>query len=338
MGGIRFVLEVAALAGAVVAVPPTAGRGLIFTLHHVRPLTNARGRFSPNAHLSVVPEFLEQAILAAREAGLTPVHLDDIPALLADPGDTRRFVAFTLDDGYRDNAEHAAPVFRRHRIPFTIFATAGFVERTRTIWWETTEAMLAAADAVTFDFGNGPEEVPLSTPAQKQRAFDRIAAFLVNGNEDEAIDRIDEAARRAGIDPVALVRDLVMDEGELQALAADPLARIGAHTLTHPILSNIDDARLARELAASAEAVERFVGRRPRTLAYPYGSRRAVCDRAIAAAGKAGFDVAVLTQPGMLGARSLAAPTAMPRVSLNGLFQKKRYVRALISGLPFAFA
>src|ERR1700722_18876132 len=98
---IRAGLETAALLDAGRFAPSAAGRGVIFTLHHVRPARTYD--FEPNGHLSVTPEFLDQAITAARECGLHPVPLEDLPSFLADPSDTRRFMCFTLDDGYRDN-------------------------------------------------------------------------------------------------------------------------------------------------------------------------------------------------------------------------------------------
>src|SRR5690606_30613510 len=97
------------------------GRGLIFTLHHVRP--QEKKDFDPNAILTVTPEFLEEAIQVSLECGLTPVAAEDLPTLLANPADKRHFVSFTLDDGYRNNAEFAAPVFRKYGVPYTIFIT-----------------------------------------------------------------------------------------------------------------------------------------------------------------------------------------------------------------------
>lgn len=334
-GIIRTGLEAFALPGVRSLFPAAAGRGMIFTLHHVRP-ERSGAKFSPNALLSVTPEFLEQAIETALEGGLTPVHLHDLPALLAGPGDERRFVAFTLDDGYRNNAEFAAPVFRKHDVPYTIFINPGFVERTRSMWWETAAAIARKADGIEFDFGGGAETLRTTTRASKFAAFERFADFVQSIDEDEAVQRIDEVARNAhNIDPMAIVDSLVMDEEELRALAEDPLVHLGAHTVTHVNLRRVADDRLKSEIDQSTALVEAYAGRRPRSFAYPYGWTSAVGAREVKAVADAGFAAAVTTQPGVLDAACLDQPTALPRVSLNGHYQKKRYVRALMSGLPF---
>jgi len=334
-GIIRTGLEAVALPGVQSLFPAAAGRGMIFTLHHVRP-ERSGAKFAPNALLSVTPEFLEQAVETALEGGLTPVHLHDLPALLADPGDERRFVAFTLDDGYRNNAEFAAPVFRKHDVPYTIFINPGFVERTGSMWWETAAAIARKADGIEFDFGGGAETLRTTTRASKFAAFERFADFVQSIDEDEAVQRIDEVARNAhNIDPMAIVDSLVMDEEELRALAEDPLVHLGAHTVTHVNLRRVADDRLKSEIDQSTALVEAYAGRRPRSFAYPYGWTSAVGAREVKAVADAGFAAAVTTQPGVLDAACLDQPTALPRVSLNGHYQKKRYVRALMSGLPF---
>lgn len=330
---IRGGLEVVAFSNAGALWPSASGRGVIFTLHHVRP---ARAEaFQPNALLSVTPQFLDQAIEIALGEGLVPVALEDLPDLLADPNDSRRFVCFTLDDGYRNNAEHAAPVFRKHGVPYTIFICKGFVERSHSLWWETAEALARDKAALEFDFGNGAEVVAMRDVAGKQAAFERISSFVQTVEEDEAVARLDAAARENGIEPLKIVERLVMDAQELRDLAGDPLARFGAHTLTHVNLKRVDAERLRREIVGSVEAVESYVGQKPASLAYPYGYATAVGEREFAAAADAGLKIAVTTQPGVLAAAHLKRPTAFNRVSLNGLYQKKRYVKALISGIPF---
>lgn len=328
---IRAGLEAVALSPSRSLWPDAAGRGLIFTLHHVRPQSEA---FSPNALLSVTPEFLDAAIRTSLAEGLTPVALEDLARRMAEEP-ARRFVCFTLDDGFRDNAEHAAPVFRRHGAPYTIFLTQGFVERTRTLWWETAEALVTRNRSVRFDFGEGVETLVLDTAAQKQAAYLRFAGFAASADEDEAVARIDRAAREHGIDPDALAESLTMSAAEVRRLAQDPLARFGAHTVGHVNLKRVPRKRLEHEIAASVDAVERFTDRRPQTFAFPYGFEAAAGEREFKAAKDAGLAIAVTTRPGVIRDESFERPTALPRVSLNGLFQKTRYVRALISGVPF---
>ena len=332
---IRAGLEAVALSGAGRLVPSAAGRGVIFTLHHVRP---ARGYdFEPNAHLSVTPQFLDAAIVAGRQCGLHPVHLEELPELLADSSDRRKFMCFTLDDGCRDNAQFAAPVFRKHGVPYTAFITPGFVERSRTMWWETAEALTRAAASFNFDFGHGMETVSCSSHGEKFVAFERLAKFVESVDEDDAVAKIDSAAISAGIDPLGIVDHEIMTAAELQDLVADPLARLGAHTVTHPNLSRVSDDRLRQELEQSAARVAAYSGRAPKSVCYPYGGRHAVGPRETKAAIETGFALGVTTQPGVLNSERPEQLAELPRVSLNGQYQKSRYVRALVSGLPFFF-
>jgi peptidoglycan/xylan/chitin deacetylase (PgdA/CDA1 family) len=291
--------------------------------------------FEPNGHLSVTPEFLAEAIAVARQCGLHPVHLEDLPHLLANSSDSRKFVCFTLDDGYRDNEKYAAPAFRKHGIPYTIFIAPGFVERTRTMWWETAEELTRKASSFEFDFGYGVETVECSSHNEKYFAFERLAHFVQSVDEDAAVTKIDLVAKSEGVDPLCIVDQEIMTAIELQELVADPLVRLGAHTLTHPNLARVSEDRLKQELEESAAGVASYCGRKPKAFAYPYGGRNALGLRETRAAAAAGFTVAVTTQAGTLNSESLERPTELARVSLNGRYQKSRYVRALASGLPF---
>lgn len=331
---IRAGLEAIAFSGAAKLFPSAGGRGIVFTMHHVKP-EDAGDRHDPNAILSITPQTLEMAIETALEEGLVPVHLHDLPKFLGEPGGTKRFVAFTLDDGYRNNAEFAAPVFARYNVPYTIFITTGFVERKRSMWWRTAASLVMETDGFGFDFGDGVTEIDLKSPGRKQAAFKRLAQFVQRFDEDEAVARIDMAARAVGIDPLGLVGESVMDEAELRGLAGNPLVHLGAHTVTHVNLRRVDAERLAKEITGSVDAVERYAGYRPRSFAYPYGWRSAVGAREMKAVADAGFEAGVTTWPGILQRPGSMPVTAIPRVSLNGYFQKKRYIRALVSGLPF---
>jgi peptidoglycan/xylan/chitin deacetylase (PgdA/CDA1 family) len=326
-------LEAIALSRISRLLPKAAGRAVIFTLHHVRPYIDRP--FDPNSLLSITPDFLEAAIQEAMSQGYIPVALTDLPELLARKDDGKRYVAFTLDDGCRDNAEHAAPVFRKYDVPYTLFITKGLVERTHTMWWETAEALLREVDQFQFDFGEGKEVVTCASIKQKNAVFLRIARFIESIDEDTAVNRLNQTAITHYIDPVKIIENEVLNAAELKNLASDPLAHFGAHTVSHCCLTRIDAARLEREMIDCIEAIKSWTNKTPTSIAYPYGWKRACGAREANAALKAGLTIGVTTQPGILEKPTRDEWMLLPRVSLNGHYQKRRYVAALMSGIPF---
>lgn len=326
-------LDMAAALARAGMMPNARGRGAIFTLHHVRP-TRMRP-LQPSAHLEVTPDFLNDAIERLSAEGYEFIPLAEIPSRLASPT-KQPFAAFTLDDGYRNNAEYALPVFARHGVPFTIFVTRGFAERTHTLWWETLAELLSRAREVVFDFGAGAENMDLTSEALKFDTFDRFSRYIEETDESVAVSRIDALARSHGIDPMRITADLTMDPQELRSLATHPLASLGAHTLSHRAVARLSPEEAREEMRQSADYVEALTGERPKAIAYPYGTRPAVSERDSMIARKLGFSIAVTTQPGTLCEKSVNRLTALPRISLNGYYQQPRYVSALASGIPFA--
>lgn len=326
-------LELSNLAGRAGLMTSARGRGAIFTLHHVRP--KAEQAFDPNAHLEITPEFLDETIRLLVAEGYQFVALHHLAARMAIGRPEERFAAFTLDDGYRNNAVHAQPVFTENRVPFTVFVTGGFSCRTHSIWWETLTELLRALPHLEFDFGSGPVTLPLATTWQKDAAFGRFAAFIQSGDEMTRISALDRTAKAHGIDPLLITEKLIMREPELKSLMQNPLATLGAHTISHRALARLEDHEALEEMQASAERLECITGVRPTTLAYPYGFSPTVTAREHRLAAEAGFDLAVTTAPGTLDHKSFDTPMALPRISVNGLYQKRKYVAALASGIPF---
>ena len=149
----------------------------------------------------------------------------------------------------------------------------------------------------------------------------------------------DAVARLAGVG-FARIRDAIdyrseLNCDELRRIASHPLASAGAHTLSHRNVARLLTPEARRELEQSADWLEALTGKRPHAFAYPYGFPAAVTERDMEIAREVGFEVAVTTQPGTLDESSAGRLTALPRISLNGHFQRPRYVSALASGIPF---
>ena len=321
---IRAALEALSLARAPSWLPPAAdASGFVVTLHHVAPAS--RAVFQPNAVLSITPEFLDRFISHFATAGWRFVTVDEITA----PGsaDAKR-IAITLDDGYRDNRERALPVFRRHQVAFTIYVCPGFANRTSEIWWEGLERIITAADTIEAP-GNG-RSLSTRSASQKRRAFALWRHWLTTEADEAEQRRVIRAfAEKHRFDLAALAQDLVMDWDETASIADDPLCSIGAHTMTHPALARLSPEIALREISESVETIAAKLGKRPTTLAFPYGYRAAAGPREAQIAEEAGLSASFTTQPGYVPAKG--SRHGLPRVSINGLFQTLGFHDVLLS-------
>lgn len=313
--------------------PYTAGAGAIFMLHHVTP--EAPRDFEPNRILKVTPEFLEQLVVQVRRE-FDIISIDEVKERLNEPRPQRPFAVFTLDDGYKDNRDYAYPIFRHHQVPFTIYVPPAFADGKGELWWLVLEEALRRLRSVEIDIGGGPQEFSLATAEQKLAAYHAIYWHLRHAPEAEARAKVRDLAGKAGIDWQALCRDLVMNWDEIRALAEDSLVTIGAHTINHFALGKLPYEDAMREMLDSVQRIEAELGRPCRHFSYPYGCERSAGEREFEMARMLGIETGVTTRKGLIHRSHKTAITGLPRVSLNGDFQDSRYVKVLLSGLPFA--
>jgi peptidoglycan/xylan/chitin deacetylase (PgdA/CDA1 family) len=315
--------------------PLLAGVGAIFMLHHVRPRD---GRpFQPNHHLEIEPSFLRATLSHLRAHEIDIVTMDEAHRRLVEKNFARRFACFTLDDGYRDNRDHALPVFREFDAPCTVYAVSDFADGTGRLWWVALERVIANASAIEVETGGRTTRMETRTAAEKQAAFERLHDWLrALPSEHDVLREVAALCARHGVDESAICRELCMSWDELKAFAGDPLVTIGAHTITHPNLARQSEQVALNELRASRERFEAALGRSVLHLAYPYGDRIAAGPREFALAKAAGFKTAVTTRPGMLFPESADHMTALQRVSLNGNYQDARILPVLTSGAATA--
>jgi peptidoglycan/xylan/chitin deacetylase (PgdA/CDA1 family) len=333
---IRAGLEALYLSGAHHLLRPIfAGVGAIFMLHHVRP--RRADAFQPNYHLEIEPQFLRAVLSHLRAHDIEIVTMDEVHQRLAGRNFSRRFAAFTLDDGYRDNRDFALPVFREFGVCCTVYVTSDFAEGTGRLWWVALERAVAKAASIEVEIGGTALRIDAASPAAKQAAFDRLHDWLRTLPGEHDVQReVSALCRRHGIDETAIARELCLSWDELKPFSDDPLVTIGAHTVTHCNLARQSEDVALRELTASRSRIEEKLGREVLHLAYPYGDKFAAGQREFALAQAAGFKTAVTTRPGMIFPESAAHLTALQRVSLNGNYQNARILPVLTSGAATA--
>ncbi|MDR4305330.1 polysaccharide deacetylase family protein [Chelatococcus sambhunathii] len=312
----------------------TRGLGVILTLHHVRPFSGES--FAPNRLLEVEPDFLDATLTRARELGFDFVTLDEAVRRVKAGRSERPFLHLTFDDGYRDVRDFALPILERHGAPATLYIASAFADGEAELWWLSLEEAIRRADVLNLDLGPEERFVACQSTAEKYEAWGRIYWTLRAGPEERLRDEVRELALANGVDILGFARKLCMRWDELAEVARHPLIEIGAHTVTHPMLSKHSEAVARAEMADSRDAIARRLGTRPRHFAYPVGDPSAAGEREYELARELGFETAVTTRPGHLTAGHAQALHALPRVSLNGHFQNRAAVDALLSGAPFA--
>jgi len=333
---IRFGLETLAATGAHQLLQPlTGGLGFIFMLHRVRPARS--DAFQPNRHLEITPDFLRNVLQYLREQNFDIVTMDDLRLRLDYGGSNRRFVAFTADDGYRDNRDHALPVLQEFNAPITVYVASDFAAGSGRLWWVALEQIIASRDAVTVPIDGIETSLETRTTEDKQKAFAKVHDYLRTLPRDHDINEvIGSMARRAGIDDASISRALCMNWSELRRFAADPLVTIGAHTISHCNLAHEPAEQARIEMQESRERIAAELQRPVHHFAYPYGDKAAAGSREFTAAKLLGYDTAVTTRPGVLFPEHAGHLTALPRLSLNGNFQNIRALSVLTSGTATA--
>ena len=237
-------------------------------------------------------------VLPAAEA-VQRLQRGDLPA---------RALAITFDDGYADNATLAAPLLRSLGLSATFFVTTGVLDGGR-MWNDTVIEALRAAAPGTLDLsaiGLGVHEI--GDAASRRALALRIIAAI---KRDPAAVRGERVARIADTVGAPLPDDLMMSSAQVRSLIALGMS-VGAHTVTHPILSRIDDGAARSEIERGRDDLEQITGGRVELFAYPNGVPEVDYQaRHVQMVRRCGFVAAMSTAHGCAGAG--ADPYQLPR-------------------------
>lgn len=254
-----------------------------------------------------------------------PLSLEDFVDGLTAGSLPPNAVAVTFDDGYVDNLVAGKPRLAAADVPATVFLTTGFVDRPGGFWWdELARLVLLENGPRSFELVVRGESMHFEIGTEPPMQGDGTYSVPLT-RRGAAIASIREAIRRVGEEERELVMaqlrsifagsnfcvgaDRVMTSDEVQALVADGLVTIGAHTVTHPTLAGLDAATCHREIVESKLACEALTGAPVKSFAYPYGD---FDTQARAAVRTAGFAFACSVQHGPAFATSDVF--ALPRI------------------------
>ncbi len=238
-----------------------------------------------------IPEFTitDQLFSTALDFLATRFTVIDADRLLAarsggDPLPPRSLL-ITIDDGWRDALDVAAPILARMGLPSLLFVAAGHVGSEHGLWQNELHARLHfnGAAAILSALRAQTEVTVPPSGVLEERMFDMLC---------ECLEPLAPARRRAVLDRLGTLpcrRESPQFVTPADLRAAPPLGMaLGLHGMTHERLTG--DVDLDLELIAARERMAGWIGGQPtslRTMSLPHGRYG---PRVLARARAAGYD------------------------------------------------
>ncbi len=284
-----------------------ARRGVVvLTLHRVVPDAELARVRSPRG--MVLRESLFARLVAYLAEECRCVALADA---LETPRRNHPRVLVTFDDGWADTLEIAAPHLRRAGLPWCVFATTGLTGMSEPFWVERFLGLAAETSAqaglhrALAEWPWRSPRLPLPGLPALERDPESFLPFLKQFSP-ATLDRFLHAQNeRPNFDP----RERLLSWPELCGLHREGVP-IGAHTVTHPLLTQLAPAQLREELRCSRMHLATHVAP-SEALAYPNGDAN---PQVVAAARAAGYRYGFLNSPGLW--TTATDPLAIPRVNV----------------------
>lgn len=209
------------------------------------------------------------------------------------PGPT---VVFTVDDGYADFAQLAAPIFSGFDCPTTTFLVTDFVSKRHWNWWDriTESFVRSPRPSVTLSAAGRDWHVDFAPGAERRKQASQVI---------EALKQVPDCERRRVVDGIDGWMDAQLPAApppEYAALTWESVRRLersgmefAPHSISHPVLSQVEDHAVHSEINGSWEALQRECRNPVPIFGYPQGTSDSYGPREIAAVRASGLQAAV---------------------------------------------
>jgi peptidoglycan/xylan/chitin deacetylase (PgdA/CDA1 family) len=240
------------------------------------------------------------------------ISLEEAADRMSKGRSVRGCVAITFDDGFRDNYTIAYPILKKYKMPATIFLTTGFVETGETPWFIVFRSLFAntSKDRLDIELGGHTSVFSWSSLDEKKTVSDRLMLYLQTCSNDERFSILKALPGRLGVGPSGEKQSLMLTWEQVREMSRNGIS-FGAHTVTHPVLSQITPDALRFEIGTSKATIEAKTDRPVTTFAYPFGRKQHYPEEACVVLKSLGFTCAVTSEPGTNGRSS--APYELKR-------------------------
>lgn len=275
--------------------------------------------------LSVSPQHFAEHLAVLRKQ-CRPISLRQLVNGLRDDKVPRRAIITTFDDGYFDNLIHAKPLLEQYDTPATVFVAPSTRPEMHEFWWDSLERILLQPRSLPqilrldihqvsheWQLGSAAEYGPdddarhrswnygqKDDPTQRHVIFRSIHQLLKALDEGERLKVLQDLAAWACLDIAVRPTHRLLSAAEVVRLADGGLVDMGAHTMTHPVLSRLSPAKQRAEIQQSKARLEEILGQPVTNFAYPHGLETDYTEETITIVRETGFECACAAFPGIV--------------------------------------
>ena len=235
-----------------------------------------------------------------------------------------RAALLTCDDGLLNCLTDMLPVLEQEGVTCLFFVTGASAGDARVmLWYEDLFLALFHAPAGTFEIKSDGVALSFHLGSREERraawwsAVKRLSQLDAETRTSflQALRiRLDAKAGLDVKDQTSCRRFGLMTRAELRQLVAAGMT-VGAHTLSHPMLSEAPTELAYAEISESRARLEAALQERVWAFAYPFGDPQSVTQEVLAMPQRAGFEAAFVNFGGGLGVET--PPYAIPRVHVT---------------------
>ncbi len=211
----------------------------------------------------------------------------------------------TIDDGYSDVYDIAFPLLKKYNMPATLYAITDFIDGKIWLWTDLMRYILMQSEAGFFSYEhpNGERvEAELEDDFQKLQVAGSVNSILKKLPDREKEFRIKEIAESLEVEiPEKPTRSFFPINWEQAREMDSSVVSVESHTVTHPILPNVETEQLEFELSQSKQRLEKILEREVGHFCYPNGSLN---EKVVEAVEKVGYKSATTTEYGFNNGRS----------------------------------
>jgi peptidoglycan/xylan/chitin deacetylase (PgdA/CDA1 family) len=229
----------------------------------------------------------------------------------------KRFVCYTFDDGYKDTYEIAYPVFKKHGLPFAIYITTSFLEKTYVCWPLGLGEVIAGNSSIWIPLGDKVKSVSIQDESEKEKVLTDLFARINNLEKSDKDETIQELFDLNDFDIIGYSASLGMSWENIYDLSADTLVTVGAHTVNHHELARLSKQEVIEEVLRSKLVISQKIKKNVDHFAYPFGCAPAVTTREFEIVKEMEFKTCVTSRSGYIFAALSDYLERLPRVRLD---------------------